>query len=94
MKRAGSSRWAKAGSRYLEAVPKHAMSMSARQVLKAREIIAVVGDKRKAQAVKACFEGQISPMAPASILRTHSNATVYLDDGIAALLSPASCGMC
>jgi glucosamine-6-phosphate deaminase len=36
--------------------------------------------------VKACFEGEISPMAPASILRRHSNATIYLDEKSAALL--------
>ena len=70
-------------------VPKQAISMSARQILKAREILAVVPDTRKAQAVKACFEGEISPMAPASILRRHPNATVYLDKNSASLLSPA-----
>jgi glucosamine-6-phosphate deaminase len=74
----------------LEAVPKQAMSMSVQQVLKAREIIAVVGGKRKAAAVKACFDGPIGPLAPASILRTHSNATIYLDTESAALLSPAT----
>jgi glucosamine-6-phosphate deaminase len=67
-------------------VPKHAMSMSARQILKAKEILAVVPDKRKAQAVKACVEGEISPMAPASILRGHPNATLYLDQASASLL--------
>jgi glucosamine-6-phosphate deaminase len=70
-------------------VPKRAISMSARQILKAREILAVVPDKRKAQAVEACFEGEISPMAPASILRRHPNATVYLDKNSASLLGPA-----
>ncbi len=70
-------------------VPKQAISMSARQILKAKEILAVVPDTRKAQAVKACFEGAISPMAPASILRTHPNATVYLDENSASLLGPA-----
>jgi glucosamine-6-phosphate deaminase len=70
-------------------VPKHAISMSARQILKAKEILAVVPDTRKAQAVKACFEGDVSPMAPASILRTHANATIYLDNNSASLLSPA-----
>ena len=73
----------------LSQVPKNAISMSVRQILKAREILAVVPDTRKAQAVKACFEGDISPMAPASILRTHPNATVYLDRNSASLLSPA-----
>jgi glucosamine-6-phosphate deaminase len=74
----------------LSAVPKQAISMSVRQVLKAKEIIAVVPDARKAQAVRACFDGEISPMAPSSILRTHPNATVYLDKHSAALLSPAT----
>jgi glucosamine-6-phosphate deaminase len=63
--------------------------MSVRQILKAREILAVVPGPRKAQAVKACFESAINPMAPASILRTHPDATVYLDKDAAALLGPA-----
>jgi glucosamine-6-phosphate deaminase len=68
-------------------VPKQAISMSVRQILKARELVAVAPDSRKAEAVKACVEGDISPMAPASILRTHPNATIYLDTNSAALLS-------
>ena len=72
------------------AVPKRAISMSVRQILRAKEIIAVVPDARKAQAVKACFEGPISPMAPASILRTHAGVTIYLDGQSAALLSAAT----
>jgi glucosamine-6-phosphate deaminase len=71
-------------------VPRQAISMTVRQILKAREIIAVVPDARKAQAAKFCFEGEISPMAPASILRTHANATVYLDRDSSSLLSPAT----
>lgn len=71
-------------------VPKQAISMSVRQVMKAKEVLAVVPDSRKAQAVKACFDGEISPMAPSSILRRHRNATVYLDRNSAALLNPAT----
>jgi glucosamine-6-phosphate deaminase len=59
-------------------------------VLKAREVMAVAPDTRKAKAIKACFDGPISPLAPASILRTHPNATIYLDTNSAALLSPAT----
>jgi glucosamine-6-phosphate deaminase len=69
-------------------VPRQAISMSARQILKVKEILAVVPDSRKAQAVKDCFEGVISPMHPASILRKHADATVYLDTHSAALLNP------
>jgi glucosamine-6-phosphate deaminase len=67
-------------------VPKQAISMSAQQILKSKEILAVVPDRRKARAVKACVEGEISPRAPASILRRHSNATIYLDTNSASLL--------
>lgn len=74
----------------LSEVPRQAISMSIRQIMKAREMIVVVPDARKAQAVKICFEGEISPLAPASILRTHSNATVYLDKDSASLLDSAT----
>jgi len=69
-------------------VPAKAISMSVKQILKAREILAIVPDSRKAEAVRKCFEGGISPEAPASILRTHANATIYLDKNSAALLKP------
>ena len=71
----------------IEQVPTHAISMSIRQILKSREIICVVPDLRKAKAVKASVEGDISPMVPASILRTHANTTLYLDNGSAAQLA-------
>lgn len=71
-------------------VPKRAISMSVRQILKAKRILCIVPDARKAAAVKACFEGEISPLAPASILRTHADTTVYLDAHSAALLRPAT----
>jgi len=72
----------------LEEVPARAISMSVRQILRAKEIIAVVPDKRKAAAVKACFAGAISPEQPASALRKHAQATVYLDLESASDLGP------
>jgi glucosamine-6-phosphate deaminase len=71
-------------------VPRRAISMSVRQILKAKKILCIVPDARKAKAVKACFEGEISPLAPASILRTHPDTTLYLDAQSAALLRPAT----
>lgn len=71
-------------------VPRQAISMSVRQILKAKEIIAVVPEARKALAVKLCLEGEIRPMAPASVLRTHPAAAVYLDRESASLLSAAT----
>jgi glucosamine-6-phosphate deaminase len=71
-------------------VPKQALSMSVRQILKAKELLAVVPGPRKADAIAACFNGDITPMAPASILRAHPDATVYLDRESAALLHPSA----
>lgn len=68
-------------------VPRQAISMSVRQILKAKEIICIVPEARKAGAVKMCFEGAIRAMAPASIMRRHARATVYLDKESAGLLS-------
>jgi len=70
----------------IEEVPVQAISMSIRQILKSREIICVVPDSRKARAVKACVEGGISPLAPASILQTHPAVTVFLDNESSAVL--------
>lgn len=70
----------------LEEVPRCAISMTIPEILKAEEILCIVPDARKAQAVEKCFDGEISPLAPASILRTHPNVFVYLDHDSAALL--------
>ena len=79
--------------RDISEVPEQAISMSVRQILKAKEILAVVPDSRKATAVRTCLESEISPNVPASILRTHPHATVYLDDHSASLLSQARQGL-
>jgi len=74
----------------LSDVPKRAISMSIRQILKSREIICIAPDARKARAIQACFDGEISPLAPSSILRTHPNTTIHLDQNSARLLSAST----
>jgi glucosamine-6-phosphate deaminase len=73
-------------------VPTRAISMSIRQILSAKQILCMVPDARKAAAVQACLEGPVSPLAPASILQTHPNVTVYLDQASASRLTPATRG--
>lgn len=70
----------------LEEVPRRAVSMSIRQILKSKHIICTVPDKRKAQAVYDCLTGPITPKHPASILRSHPNTTIYLDTESSAYL--------
>ncbi len=73
--------------RSVDEVPNQAISISIHQLLRAREILCVVPDQRKAAAVKACLEGPLSPLAPASALRAHPNTTIFLDAGSASLLN-------
>jgi glucosamine-6-phosphate deaminase len=72
----------------MDDVPRQAISMTVKQILKARAIICVAPDARKAEAVRNCFENEISPQFPASILRTHGATTVYLDAESSSLLNP------
>ena len=71
-------------------VPQQAISMTIKQIMKAEQILCIAPDARKANAIKACFSGEISPMAPASILQRHQNAMIYLDKESASLLLPAA----
>jgi glucosamine-6-phosphate deaminase len=71
----------------LEQVPRQAISMSVKQIMKAKHIICSVPDSRKAQAVKDCLEQPVDNCYPASILQLHPNCTYYLDEASASLLS-------
>jgi glucosamine-6-phosphate deaminase len=71
-------------------VPTHAISMSVRQILKAAKIYCSVPDQRKAAAVRATLEDEISPEIPASILREHAQATLVIDAAAASELSEST----
>ena len=73
----------------IDAVPTHAISMSIRQILDAREILVIVPDQRKAAAVAKVLTGPITPDVPASVLRRHPNTTLYLDAASASQTDPA-----
>ena len=70
----------------LEDVPQQAISMSIKQIMKSKAIICTVPDKRKAEAVRNCVVGEVTPEHPASILQTHPNTFMYLDVDSASLL--------
>ncbi|MBA7571326.1 Glucosamine-6-phosphate deaminase 1 [subsurface metagenome] len=70
----------------LQEVPRRAISMCIKQIMKSKNIICTVPDSRKAQAVKNCLEGYISPHNPASILRRHERVFLFLDKNSAKLL--------
>jgi glucosamine-6-phosphate deaminase len=70
----------------LEDVPKQAITLTIPTLLRPRHVLAVVPERRKANAVKAALEGPISPDCPASILRSQDHVTLYLDRESACLL--------
>lgn len=76
----------------LEEVPTRAISMSCREILRARRIICTVPDERKSRAVACAVEGPVSPDCPASILQTHENCTLFLDRPAASRLSKGVTG--
>jgi glucosamine-6-phosphate deaminase len=67
-------------------VPRRAISMSCRQIMKSQALIVTVPDARKAAAVRAAVEGPVSPEAPASILQRHEDVTMFLDPDSASQL--------
>jgi glucosamine-6-phosphate deaminase len=73
----------------LAEVPRRAITMSIPQILAAREILAIVPERRKAAAVHACLDGELSPWHPASALQRHERVTVLLDRESSQLLEHA-----
>ena len=75
-------------------VPKQAVSMSVRQIMKSRCIVNTVPDSRKAHAVRITFEEELSPMHPASVIRLHGDCRSFCDVPAAAELSSFTRELC
>lgn len=60
-------------------VPTHALTLTIPAIMHCTLISCVVPDQRKAEAVKNALYGEINTACPASILRRHSNCTLWLD---------------
>lgn len=71
----------------MDDVPRQAISMSIRQIMKSARIVCTVPDERKAVAVKGALEGPLTNMCPSSILREHLDCTIFLDTPAASLLT-------
>lgn len=74
----------------LDKVPTQAISMTVPAILQSKRIICSVPDARKAIAVEGALTGDVNPSKPASILRTHSNVTIMLDNASAGRLEMAN----
>lgn len=70
----------------LNSVPRCALTLTVPALLAAETIFCVVPCTTKAEAVKKTVCGEIRETLPASALRVHQNASLYLDSDSAALL--------
>jgi glucosamine-6-phosphate deaminase len=64
--------------------------MSVRQILNSNAIFCSVPDARKSAAVRGTVEGPITPDVPASILQSHPQTCLVLDEAAASQLSEAT----
>ncbi|WP_128894382.1 glucosamine-6-phosphate deaminase [Longirhabdus pacifica] len=72
-----------ANARYFDSidkVPTHAITMGISSIMKSKEILLLISGKEKSDAWKGLLKGDISTAFPASILNTHDNVTVIVDE--------------
>ena len=71
----------------IDDVPTHAITVTIPALLRARRVLVIVPESRKAVPVRDALEGPVTTACPASVLRRQPNATLYLDADSSALLS-------
>ena len=71
----------------LRAVPRQAITLTIPALLSAKNVLAIVPEKRKAAAVQSALIGPISSLCPASILRSTPHAILFLDSDSASGLN-------
>ncbi|MFN0172803.1 MAG: glucosamine-6-phosphate deaminase [Bryobacteraceae bacterium] len=70
----------------LDAVPREALTITCPVIARSRHLIGCVPDLRKAEAVSQTLTGPIAESCPASMVRRHPNAVLYLDSESASLV--------
>lgn len=71
----------------MEEVPTQAITMGIGSIMKAKKIILLASGKNKANIIKELFTEKLSTKVPASILHTHADCTIILDEEAACLLN-------
>ncbi len=70
----------------IDEVPKQALTLTIPALMSCSYVVGIVPTERKAQAVYETLNGPVSTQCPASILRTHPNASLFLDKNAARLI--------
>jgi len=70
----------------IDDVPKHVITMGIGTIMESKHVILLGFGKNKAQAIKDTIEGPLTASIPASILQTHEQATIIVDEEAASKL--------
>lgn len=70
----------------IDDVPTHAITQGVGTILEARQLVLIASGTSKADAVAQLVDGGITSSCPASVIQSHSNALVLLDEAAASSL--------
>jgi len=63
----------------IEDVPTHALSLTIPALMKGNSMVCTVPGEKKQQAIQSMLNDDITLACPATILKTHGNAHLFLD---------------
>ncbi len=66
-----------------EEVPTRALTMGMGNIMRAQELLMIIGGNKETAARKLLIEDKIDPMCPATFMRLHRNATVVIEKELA-----------
>jgi glucosamine-6-phosphate deaminase len=78
-----STRKVNAGDFEADRAPERAMTVGMATIFESRDVLLLASGTNKAGAVAAAMEGDVSESVPASMLRSHPNASLFLDEDAA-----------
>ena len=67
-------------------MPTKAVTMGIATIMKSKKIILIASGEAKAKSIFDTVHGEITPEVPSSILRLHSDVTIYVDEDASKLL--------
>ncbi len=63
----------------IDEVPKYAITMGIKNIMRSKQIILMASGKEKANAIYKMVHGEVTEELPASILQLHPNVIVIVD---------------
>lgn len=75
----------------MDQVPGQAITLGMQDIMESRQIILIATGSKKAEIMAELYESPVNERLPASLIKSHSNAMILLDEQAAALLPENTC---